>query len=675
MSVHADPAVRRTPGGPVTSAAADTQGGGRAAVDPGWTRLLVPVCVAAAILPIVVAVIRAIAGDWVPVGDNAYFLIRARDVLTENHPWLGTWTSASLTLGYDVNNPGPLLFDLFAVPAKLGGDEGLVVAVGLVNVAAVLGIAAVARRQAGALGVVAAMVAAAALGWSMGSELLFDPWQPHSLLFPFLLFLFLTWGLACGDAALLPWLIGVASLIVQTHIGYGVLVSVIGGAGIAAWGARLVWARRLSPGSWAERRRGAVRVVAVAALVAVACWSQPVREQLIGAGRGNLGRLASSLGASQTRVGFGRAPRYAADVLALPPWWGRPSMSETFAPGAPLPSLAPSLACLAAVAAVLAVCIVGVRRRNGNAAVAAGMALVLVPVSVLAASTMPVGVLGVAAHHVRWLWPVGVFVTFALILALLASLRGQRTVRPALAVSTGVVVLLGGLALPTMNARVGPSADADSMPAVRALAPQLAALRGERGVLFDVSGLRFAEPFSVPVMAELQRLGVPWFVDDGGIVRQVGAARRYSPGDASVRLFLREGDAARQVPDGIRRVAFVDGTDPAEAAELRRLQEDLRPFIASRGLRLTERARTEANDLTVDNPDAPVTTAELRDPEHLFAPGTASSRYNRKLVYLVDADRLAVSDPWSSRLERYADLQQQADRLTVAVLVEPLADG
>jgi hypothetical protein len=674
VSVHADAAVRQTIGGTLTSPDGDTKDVGRVDADPGWIPLLIPVSVAAAILPIVVAAARAIAGDWVPVGDNAYFLIRARDVLTEHHPWLGTWTSASLTLGYDINNPGPLLFDLFAIPAKLGGEEGLVAAVGLVNVAAVLGIAAVARRQASAQGVVAAMVAVAALAWSMGSELLFDPWQPHSLLVPFLFFLILTWGLACGDAALLPWLIGLACLIVQTHVGYAFLVPVIGGAGIVAWGARLVRARRISPATWLERRRGAGRVVVVAAMVAVACWSQPILEQFF-AGRGNLGRLVSSLGTSQTRVGLARAPRFVADVLALPPWWGRPSMSKSFAPGAPLPSLAPSLVGLAAVAAVLAVCVAGARRRTGEAGVAAGMALLLLPVSVLAASTMSVGVLGVAAHHVRWLWPVGVFVIFALLLALLDSLRGHRMVRAALALSTGVAVVLGGLALPTMNARVGPSADADSMSTIRALAPQLAALRGEQGVLFEVSGLRFAEPFSVPVMAELQRLGVPWFVDDGGMVRQLGNARRYSPGDASVRLFLREGDAARLVPDGARRVAFVDGTDPAEAAELRRLQKELRPFIAAGGLRLTARARAEANDPTVDNPDAPVTDAELRDPDQLFAPGTASSRYGRKLVYLVEAGRVAVADPWSSTLERYADLQQQADRLTVAVFVEALVDG
>jgi hypothetical protein len=73
-----------------------------------------------AVLPVVVATVRAAARGWLPVGDNAYFAIRARDVLTEHHPLLGTWTSASVSAGTDFNNPGPLLFDLLAIPAKLG---------------------------------------------------------------------------------------------------------------------------------------------------------------------------------------------------------------------------------------------------------------------------------------------------------------------------------------------------------------------------------------------------------------------------------------------------------------------------------------------------------------------------------------------------------------------------
>jgi hypothetical protein len=157
---------------------------------PG-TRRLAWACVALALLPIVVAAIRAIAGDWVAVGDNAYFAIRARDVLTDHHPLLGTWTSASLTIGLDVNNPGPLLFDALALPVKLGGDAGLAIGVALINVASVVGMAVAARRQAGVRGVVAAMAAATALGWAIGSELLVDPWQPHSLLLPVLCYLVL----------------------------------------------------------------------------------------------------------------------------------------------------------------------------------------------------------------------------------------------------------------------------------------------------------------------------------------------------------------------------------------------------------------------------------------------------------------------------------------------------
>ncbi len=47
------------------------------------------------IVPIITAVIRALRNDWFPIGDNALLFIRTRDVLTEDHPYLGSWTSAS----------------------------------------------------------------------------------------------------------------------------------------------------------------------------------------------------------------------------------------------------------------------------------------------------------------------------------------------------------------------------------------------------------------------------------------------------------------------------------------------------------------------------------------------------------------------------------------------------
>src|SRR5262245_55040114 len=69
---------------------------------------------AAVLLPIVVAVVRALAHGWFPIGDAALLAIRAYDVGTPHNPLLGSWTSASFALGIDVNNPGPLYPDLLA---------------------------------------------------------------------------------------------------------------------------------------------------------------------------------------------------------------------------------------------------------------------------------------------------------------------------------------------------------------------------------------------------------------------------------------------------------------------------------------------------------------------------------------------------------------------------------
>jgi hypothetical protein len=625
-------------------------------------------CLVLAILPIVVATGRAIAQDWIPVGDNAYFTIRSRDVLTDHHPLLGSWTSASLTIGTNINNPGPLLFDALAVPAKIDGRAGLAIGVALINVASVVGIAVAARRQAGARGVVAAMAAAAGLGWAMGSELLFDPWQPHSLLLPFLCFLVLVWSLACGDLAVLPWAVGLASFVVQTHIGYAFLVPTLGAWGVGAAGARLWRARRDDGDGWPPRRRQARRQVVAAAVVGLVCWSQPLYEQFFGDGRGNLGRLASSVTATQAKVGLARAPRFFADVVALPPWWGRPSSSEAFAEGSSLPPLALSVAGVALVAALLVAGVLVSRRRGDTpGATAATTGLVALGIALVASTTMPIGVLGVGAHHVRWLWPLAVFVTFAVALPLVAPPGRGRAPRAGLALLVLAATALSVLNLPAMSAGVGPSADADSIPALRALLPQLASLRAER-VLVDVRGLRFAEPFSVPVMAELQRLGVPWFVDDEGMARQLGDTRAYA-GGATVRLFLREGDAAREIPPGTRRVAFAEGLTSDEATELEELKADLTPFIAGGGLALDGRGDSAGSD---QPHEAGVTEEQLRDPEFLLSLGTASSRYSRALVYLVVFGWLDVPERWSAPLERYAELQQRADRLTVAVFTEPL---
>jgi hypothetical protein len=563
MSVDADRVVhgpaRPDPAEPAV--ATDTVAGARAADDERWVRMLAWVCTAAAMVPLVVAAARAIARDWLPLGDNAYFALRAGDVLTEHHPLLGTWTSASLTAGIHMNNPGPLFFDALALPVQVGGDAGLVVGVALINLLAIAGTAIVAHRQAGPRAVVVAMAGAAGLGWAMGSELLFSPWQPHALLLPALCLLVMIWALARGDLAVLPWAVGVASLMVQTHVGYAVVVPAF-----LAWGLGAGAYRSLRSGD-AERdpgaaRRRLARTAAIAAAVGVVCWAQPLYEQLFGDGRGNLGRLLSSVGGTGESVGLADAPRYVASVLALAPWWGRPSLTETLVNEGPRASLSASVVGLGVIVALLATGLVLARRARDNIGTAASLTgLVAVGVAILAVAIVPIDLFGFApSHQVLWLWPLAVFVTMALLIPLVTK-PGRRSGALVVAL-TVAAVSLGALNIPAMNARLGPAANADFMPAVRELVSELAPLQGEQGVLVDLRVQRFAEPYSTPVMLELERLGVPWFVDEPGQLRQVGD--RAHDGGASVRLFIREGDQARRTPPGAERVAYAEG--PGDSA-------------------------------------------------------------------------------------------------------------
>jgi len=195
-------------------------------------RLAAPLAVGC--LPIVVAVVRALSRDWLPMGDNAYFSIRARDVLTEHHPLVGAWSSGSDAVGIDVNNLGPLQLDLLAAPVRLFGfGPGTALGVAAVNVAAVVMVVVLLHRRLGTLGAWLGAAMSAGLCWTLGSELLFEPRQHHALVLPFLAFLVGAWAMASGDWWALPPTVAVASLIAQTHFTFLIPTAVVGVASIA----------------------------------------------------------------------------------------------------------------------------------------------------------------------------------------------------------------------------------------------------------------------------------------------------------------------------------------------------------------------------------------------------------------------------------------------------------
>lgn len=638
----------------------------RAPERPRQDRLVITACVLGACAPIVVALVRALSKGWYPVGDNAYFSIRARDVLTQHHPLLGTWTSASLSVGNDINNPGPLLFDLLALPAKLAPVTGVAIGTAILNLVCVVVMATVAHRRGGTARTVGVLLAAAALAWTMGSELLIDPWQPHALLFPFLLYLVLVWSLVEGDVRLLPLAVGTASLLVQTHLSYAVLVPLLGLLGVGAVAVRSWRLRRVEPDAWPGERRRLRNTAAVTLLVAAVCWAQPVIEQLT-ADSGNLGRLVASGGDSGGhRIGLSLATRFLAGAMAVPPAWARPSFGESFVelrlqnPAPPVefartPSLVVGLLGLAALASVLVVAwFVSRRRGDGGAAggvVVAGAACVL---ALLTTAALPIGRVGIGPHQVRWLWPIG-------ILCVVSAALGLGGRRPAVVHAMAVLTVVLGLAtLPTHRSEAGPVVDSYAMPVMRAVASELDGVTIEDPVLVadaDLRKMRIFEPYSTPVMLELLRRGIDIEVDDPSQARQLGDGR-FHPERATHRLVVREGDEVTDVPRGATRLAYVAGLDGDERAELARLRQDLTAELPGRRLGLTSDGRKAADLGLLPGVDS---TGNVDVDVAMAARGVVDAA-----PFLVPGTR------WVDEVERYADLQWRWDRMTLAVFLVPI---
>jgi hypothetical protein len=625
--------------------------------------------VAFALVPIVVATVRAIRREWIPVGDDAFFVIRARDVFNQHRPLLGTWTSASRTVGLDVNNPGPLLFDALAPFVVLGGAEiGVAIGAAVINALAVGGIAFVAYRRGGPLLGALAMVVTAALCWTMGSELLYDPWQPHALVLPFLLLLMLVWSLGCGDVFALPWVVGIASLVVQTHLSYALLVPALVLWGGAALAFSLWRERRLRPAAWPRRRRRVERALAISLGVLALCWIQPVIEQFTSDGRGNLSRLVeTSRDSGVATAGFGYATKAVASVLSLAPFWLRPSFDETFFDDDVWhpPGLGLAAASLALLAVVLgAGLFVAWRRRDRTAAFALATAVVATVIGFATIARAPVTIFGsLTPHSSRWLWALGAFMLFGVAAAVLRAVPVARR-RAVVVVLTVVVGAIAVVNLPTADSANGPQSQLWAIPGTRSINAQLPSFEGDGPLLIDGLFLKLFDPYGTAVAAELQRRDIPFFVENGGLVRQFGSERRYDGTNARSELLLETGDAALAGVPGGRRVALYEALSASEQDRLSTL----------RGTLTTAFERDGAVRLTAAGEDAlaagalPVLerqrAADTFEPAALVASGEVRDMVEQDLITVGSHDRAAFRE--------YAALQRVWDDQTVGIFVRPI---
>lgn len=500
------------------------------------------------LLPIAIAAVRALVSGWFPVGDSALLAVRAADVGTADHPWLGSWTSASLALGVDVNNPGPLYHDLIApfmwtVGRVAGYGAGVAVGVATVNAVAAYGALVAADRIGGWRMERWVALAVAALTWAMGSELLIDIWQPHALLLPFVCFLVLTVGLTTGIWRLLPWWLGVVSLIVQTHVAYVYVVAAVG-VSVVVVGVRHLRAAAARDG----RLMGAATADAIrtptafaAAVVTALAWAQPLIEQFTGPGEGNLQRLATSAGGGDLTVGAGTAVKIVAAVTAVPPSWARwgwedavPSTALTQTPDGPklivdgLPGAAAALLGLGLLVTVLVALIALLRSPSQRQArAAAALSLLCLAVAVIGVSIQTVTVTGLGNHQVRWIFALAVFIDVSILWGVVELVRQRRpTLRsgePALLAAIGVLV---AATLPVHAHDLGPTADRGAAPALERVFDDLTDFEPGGAVQFDTATLRPFEPYSGAVLMRLRELGIPFRFDAEIDVRQFGEHRR-----------------------------------------------------------------------------------------------------------------------------------------------------
>jgi hypothetical protein len=533
---------------------------------------------AACLVPIVVAVVRALRQDWIPVGDDGLLAVRVADVGTPDHPWLGSWTSASLSLGIDVNNPAATYQYLLAPFERLFGPiDGIAIGVATINAGCVVGISVAARRIGGWAMERWMLVGAAVLSWSMGSELLYDIWQPHAMLFPVLLALVLCSGLASGVMWCLPCVAAVTSVIVQTHLGHAMVLLLVVVAALVMAGSHH------RPGLPDALRHGVRSSVARWTLaVTVIVWAPAVIEQLTAPGRGNLSRLTAASTSDALALGVVDATRIVGGVVALPPWIARTGFADTIrstpvttgadGPAIDIAGLPSAPVAAFGLLAVLALLGASARWTRGAPRAAAALAIVTVVGAVVSLSQVVIGPVGFAAHHARWTFAVGAYVLAVLgwCASDVARRRRPAADRVATAVALTIAIVVSIANLPSFAHAQGPVADRWAMPALRRTFDDMTALRDGTApfagpILYDTDRFRPFEPYSGAVMLRLRQLGIDFRVENEGWVRQLGERRR-ADGTETWRLVqLQTTDAVALEPDACVISATSALTPSAEA--------------------------------------------------------------------------------------------------------------
>lgn len=509
--------------------------------------------IAVATWPMVTAALAALDEQWRPTGDWAVLNLRVEDVgrLT---PFVGPYSR------FGWNHPGPLLYWVLAVPYHLLGGRpvALLAATGLINAAAVAAMLALAWRRGGLPLLVASGAALGLLAQAIGPALLRDPWNPYVTVLPLALFAFLAWSVAEGDRWMWPAAVAVGSFLVQSHVGYAVMVGAVGCAAAA-----IAWRRRGTVPLLPIDRRNRTALIGLTVAVAALAWAPVVVDEV--AGTGNLTDIAryflsSDEAPAGTDVAIGQAARH----LTIPdaPWLG--AKEPTGEDGAILGGQAAGL--LVAVGAFGLALLAATKARQWSAVRFQALVGVLTVSGILATSRITGPVF---AYLVRWWWVIAcLWWLSTLWSAGVALTHWQRVPLTARRALPWLVAPLLALVVLSTSVHTAGAADDAATPDPSAtevlghlLQPTVEALRGSGPVLVVATGSVWGTTADA-VRLELERNGIKVAAPPGDAFR-LGEGRSTDERQPVASVWVVSADAATEwaLRPELTRLA---GWDPLE---------------------------------------------------------------------------------------------------------------
>jgi hypothetical protein len=270
-------------------------------------------------MPIVAVILQRWGHPYLPVQDQAVIDLRVRDVWSfgANTPLTGAYSR------YGWDHPGPVMYYFMAVVSGALGGAAWTTIIGnaLMQAAAIIWVAVLSWRSAGLRWVLPWMAIVTLSYVATGPWILQQPWNPHAAFPYFVVLLLESWLVAQGRSGRLVGLAVVSSILVETHIGYALLVLLIAGWAVC----RLAWAERAAGRSFRSWKLWRPSVITIAVL-----WFIPVVLDTAIHFPGNTARILKfysgfDVGQSTPTLGVHAGLGYlATEFRWRPPWLGGP---------------------------------------------------------------------------------------------------------------------------------------------------------------------------------------------------------------------------------------------------------------------------------------------------------------------------------------------------------------